>query len=67
MLSCEVMISGPHAADVCVLPHWDLSDAIVERYDRLPSALCRHAEIAAYFRQAGWTLVFNEDRPTAAA
>jgi hypothetical protein len=67
VLTCAVGLSGPHMFDVCVVPHWDVSDSVVERYDRLPASLRRHAEIACYFRQAGWTLVASpEDRTIAA-
>jgi len=65
LLTCEVMLSGPHAVDVCVRPGWDRSGTIVERYDRLGTALRRHAEVGRSFRQAGWTFV-NDDRLLAA-
>lgn len=56
-LTCEVRVNGRHSHDVCVVPHWDVSSSIVERYDRPASALRRHAQIARDFRQAGWTLI----------
>lgn len=67
VLTCEVMISGPHAFDVCVLSTWDSADCVIERYDRLSHAVRRQAEIAWCFRQTGWTLISNDDRPMAAA
>ena len=67
-LTCEVRLSGPHAYDVCVVPHWDMSASVVERYDRLATSLRRQAEIASDFREAGWTLIVNpEDEAPAAA
>jgi hypothetical protein len=66
-VTCDVMLSGPHAVDVCVRPGWDCSGTLVERYGRLGTALRRHAEIGRLFRQAGWKLVLNDDRPIAAA
>jgi hypothetical protein len=53
-VTCEVRVNGRRSYDVCVVPHWDVSSAVVERYDRPASALRRHAEIAWHFRQAGW-------------
>ena len=65
-LTCEVRINGRHSHDVCVIPHWDVSSSIVERYDREISALRRHAEIAGSFRQAGWAVI-REARHSASA
>jgi hypothetical protein len=56
-VTCEIRVNGPHSHDVCVLPHWNLSSAIVDRYDRPARAFRRHAEIAQRFREAGWTLI----------
>lgn len=56
-LTCEVRTNGSHSHDVCVVPHWDVSSSIVERYERAAGALRRHAEVASYFRQAGWILL----------
>ena len=54
-LTCAVEDRGTRSSyDVCVLPHWNLSDATVESFDAPASALRRHAEIAARLRSAGW-------------
>jgi hypothetical protein len=45
-ITCEMRIGGAASYAVCLLPHWDLSSAMVERYDRRASAFYRHAEIA---------------------
>jgi hypothetical protein len=66
-LTCEIRINGAHSHDVCVMPHWDLSSSIVERYDRPARALWRHAEIARRFREAGWTLTRQREARTRAA
>lgn len=55
-LTCQVRANCGQSYDVCVLPHWDVSASIVERYNRSTSALRRHAEIAEDFRTAGWLL-----------
>jgi hypothetical protein len=56
-LTCEIRVNDPKTHDVCVLPHWNLSSAVIERYRRPASALRRHAEIAQRLRNAGWTLI----------
>jgi hypothetical protein len=66
-VTCEIRVDGPAAYDVCVLAHWDLSSATIERYDRPASAFYRHAEIAEAFREAGWTLIRNGSAHTSAA
>jgi hypothetical protein len=67
-LTCEIRVNGTHSHDVCVVPHWDLSSAVIERYDRPARALWRHAEIARRFREAGWTLIrAGSDHASAAA
>jgi len=55
-LSCELRVSGSKVYDVCVIPHWDVSSAVVEPFDRPAGALRRHAEISSHFRRAGWIL-----------
>jgi len=56
-LTCEVRAFGKQTFDVCVVPHWDVSSSVVETFKRPGMALRRHAEIAFYFREAGWSLV----------
>jgi hypothetical protein len=55
-LACEVRIDEYGAFDVCVVPFWDVKSTVIEGYGRAASALQRHAEIAAAFRQTGWVL-----------
>ena len=61
--TCDVRSNGGDSYDVCIVPHWDVSVALVERYDRPTSALHRHAEIARHFRKAGWLLVRQSPKP----
>jgi hypothetical protein len=63
VLTCAVENSGERSSyDVCVLPHWDLSDSTVERFDAPASALRRHAEIALQLRQAGWVTSYGSGK-----
>jgi hypothetical protein len=64
-VTCEVRVCGKETYDVCVVPHWDISSSVIEPFNRPASALRRHAEIATYFREAGWILVRESTRQTA--
>jgi hypothetical protein len=56
VLTCEVRIDQRGTFEVSVLPWWNVSQAIVEGYSGATDAMRRHAEIAAAFGQAGWTV-----------
>jgi len=56
-LTCEIRMNAPRSHDVCVVPHWDVSGAVVQRFDRAGHALWRHAEIARRFQDDGWMLL----------
>jgi hypothetical protein len=43
--------------EVCVLPHWDPSAAIIERFDAPTPARFRHAEVARRLRENGWMVI----------
>jgi hypothetical protein len=66
-LTCAVEAGGRASYDVCVLPHWNLSEATVEHFDAAASALRRHAEIASRLRQAGWMAEYGGSHPTSVA
>src|SRR4051812_26136973 len=67
VLTCAVETAGHRAScDVCVLPHWNLSVATVERFDAPASALRRHAEIASRLRDAGWVAEYGASSTAAA-
>jgi hypothetical protein len=55
-LTCEVDADAAGGYEVCVVPHWDVSRAAVERFDGALTALERHAELSSYLRQNGWHL-----------
>ena len=63
VITCAVENSGERSSfDVCVLPHWNLSDSTVERFDAPASALRRHAEIASQLREAGWVTYYGSNQ-----
>jgi hypothetical protein len=53
-LTCAVEADGRSSYDVCILPHWNLSEATIEHFDAPASALRRHAEISSRLRESGW-------------
>ncbi len=59
-LTCAVEASDRRSSyDVCVLPHWNLSEATVEHFEAPTSAFRRHAEIARRLRQGGWVAEYG--------
>ena len=67
-LTCAVEATSDRASyDVCILPHWNLSMATVERFDTSKSALGRHAEIASHLRQSGWVAQYGTGHLTGGA
>lgn len=69
VLTCELDANDTGGYDVCLVPHWDVSAAAIERFDAATSALERHAELARYLRDDGWKLAtrVTGDRFAAAA
>jgi hypothetical protein len=55
-LTCEVNVTSNGAYDVCIVPHWDVSQSILERCGGATDALRRHAEIARDLRERGWVV-----------
>ena len=59
-LTCAVEASSDRSSyDVCILPHWNLAEGTVERFEAPVSALRRHAEIASRLREAGWVTQYG--------
>ena len=63
-VTCEIRGFGK-TYDVSVVPHWDVSASVIESFERPASALRRHAELASYLRQAGWSQVREGTREAA--
>ena len=61
-LTCDVDISGGRCYEVYVVPHWDVSQAVVERFRAPLSAFERHAEIARRLRASGWMMTSRDAR-----
>jgi predicted membrane-bound spermidine synthase len=56
-ITCEVNAHGTQAYDVVLIPHWDPSAAVIERFNRPFRALERLASIAQRLRDDGWVVV----------
>jgi len=53
-LTCRVDARARSSYDVLVVPHWNVSAAVVETLETPGRALQRHAEIAKRLREGGW-------------
>ena len=56
-ITCEVDAYGTQSYDVAIIPHWDPSSAVIERFNRPLRALERHMSIAQRLRDDGWVVV----------
>jgi hypothetical protein len=56
-ITCQLECRGNGSYELCVLPHWDPSSAVIERFDASTSALLRHAEVANRLRENGWMVI----------
>ena len=66
-LTCEVNATGGHRYDVCVIPHWDVSQGVVAKFHSPLAAFERHAEIARQLRAGGWMVTARGKAPGIAA
>ena len=60
-LTCQVDAFGDDSYELCILPHWDPSAALIERFNALTPALLRHAEVAGRLRENGWLVIDHAD------
>lgn len=57
-LTCRVDAAGRASSfSVAVLPHWDVTRAMVEHVVGVANALARHALVVSSLRDAGWRVV----------
>ena len=68
VLTCAVENGGGRSSyDVCILPHWNLSESTIEPFNAPAGALQRHAEICSRLRQAGWVAQYGAGHSTVVA
>ena len=66
-VTCAVEVTDTHSYEVCVLPHWNVSESVVEHFEAPAGAVRRHAEIARHLRQSGWVAHYGATHPTGVA
>ena len=59
-ITCEIDANGTHAFDVCIVPHWNVSESVIQRFDTAAHAFERHAELARELADAGWVHAAGE-------
>jgi len=56
-ITCELDARDDRSFEVCVVPHWDPSAAVIERFRTPMLAVERHADIARRLRENGWIVI----------
>jgi hypothetical protein len=57
-LTAQIDVTPSGTYELSVVPHWDVSRAVIEPFGGPVDALHRHAEIARQLREVGWTRVY---------
>jgi hypothetical protein len=60
-ITCQLVTRSDWSYELCVVPHWDPSSAVIERFRKATPALVRHTEVARRLRENGWIVVDNGD------
>lgn len=56
-ITCQLEARGNRSYELCVVPHWDPSSAVIEGFDAPTPALLRHAQVASRLRDNGWMVI----------
>ena len=56
-ITCELDARDDQSYEVCVVPHWDPSATVIERFQTPMLAVERHADIARRLRENGWIVI----------
>lgn len=56
-ITCQLDTRDDHSYELCVVPHWAPSSAVIERFEGPRAALLRHAEVASRLRDKGWMVI----------
>jgi hypothetical protein len=56
-ITCRIDVRSDWSYELCVVPHWDPSAAMFERFDAPTPALLRHVEISQQLRAEGWAVI----------
>lgn len=56
-IGCQVDVRNDWSYELSIVPHWDPSAAMIERFAALTPALLRQAEVARQLRANGCTVI----------
>jgi hypothetical protein len=56
-ITCQLDARGSRSHELCILPHWDPTSAVIERFEAPTPARLRHAEVATLLRDDGWMVI----------
>ena len=56
-ITCQIDVRGDWSYELYVVPHWDPSAALIERFAAPTPALLRQAEVAQQLRANGCTVI----------
>lgn len=56
-ITCQLEARAHHSYELCILPHWNPSAAVIEHFDASLPAMMRHAQLARDLREAGWIVI----------
>jgi hypothetical protein len=56
-ITCQLDARDDRSYEVCVVPHWDPSTTVIERFDTPTMAVLRHADVAKRLRENGWMVI----------
>ena len=55
-ITCAVDATPEQTYEVCVVPHRNVAETMIERFGSPVEALKRHAEVALALRETGWSV-----------
>jgi hypothetical protein len=56
-ITCQLVTRSDWSYELYVVPHWDPSSAVIERFRTPAPALLRHAEVGRRLRENGWIVI----------
>jgi hypothetical protein len=56
-ITCQLDVRSDWSYELCVVPHWDPSAALIERFSAPTPALLRQAEVTQCLREQGWVVI----------
>jgi hypothetical protein len=56
-ITCQLDARNDGSYEICFVPHWDPSSAVIERFETPTLAVLRHADVAKRLRENGWMVI----------